>query len=417
MNLSNAGDPGSLKESRLPRRDWILLPFLCLLTISLIVGSTALIAWWMFNKSKAQDLDCLVLNDLSTGVRGIPGCVLWEKVGENQPVRYGFNRGGYRADREFVPKSDGTYLIVVIGSSVAMGGRVRLEDTFVTLLPAELSRKVGHKVDVYNEAIDAGGGLPKAVALRFNKVLVAKPDLVLWVLDPWDIQHASMLVPEAPGPQVPVLHGKTIGTVKEAFSWNSIRETLQDLGGAGSFAIDFLHEAQRIRERTKLALQHFLYQSQSLYVASYLRGGDNAEYLRSGVTATWNGYLEQTEASVTEIAGQAQKAGVPFAVVFVPERAQAAMISMGEWPAGFDPYRLDEELRAIITRHGGTYIDILPDYRNIPNPEKGYLPVDGHPNANGHATISKLLARELTGGAVPALKDLSQQRTALEQGR
>ena len=60
-------------------------------------------------------------------------------------------------------------------------------------------------------------------------------------------------------------------------------------------------------------------------------------------------------------------------VFLVPTRAQAAMISMGEWPAGYDPYKLDDELRAIVTSHGGIYIDILPDFRNIPNPEQYYL--------------------------------------------
>jgi hypothetical protein len=93
------------------------------------------------------------------------------------------------------------------------------------------------------------------------------------------------------------------------------------------------------------------------------------------------------------------------------------MISTREWPAGFDPYKMDNELRTIVVNHGGTYIDILPDYRNIPNPAQGYLPVDGHPNAEGHAMISRMLAEELTNGAIPALRVTAQPQVVQESGR
>jgi hypothetical protein len=81
---------------------------------------------------------------------------------------------------------------------------------------------------------------------------------------------------------------------------------------------------------------------------------------------------------------------------------------MGEWRPEFDPFKLGNELRSIITSHGGIYIDILPDFRNIPNPEQGYYPVEGHLNGRGHAIIARLLAKELTIGAVPALRVSAQ---------
>ena len=85
------------------------------------------------------------------------------------------------------------------------------------------------------------------------------------------------------------------------------------------------------------------------------------------------------------------------------------MISMGQWPSGYDPYNIDKELRGIITAHGGIYIDILPEFRTLPNPEQYYYPVDGHPDARGHAIIAKFMARELTSGSVPALRVSPQQ--------
>jgi hypothetical protein len=93
------------------------------------------------------------------------------------------------------------------------------------------------------------------------------------------------------------------------------------------------------------------------------------------------------------------------------------MISMGKWPTGYDPYKLDEKLRFIIVSHGGIYLDILPQFRKVPSPEQYFFPVDGHPTSGGHAIIATLLAKELTGGAVPALNASAQFEAVSEQTR
>jgi hypothetical protein len=99
----------------------------------------------------------------------------------------------------------------------------------------------------------------------------------------------------------------------------------------------------------------------------------------------------------------------------VPTRAQAAMISMGEWPDGFDPFALGKELGSIITSHGGTYIDILSNFRATSNPEQHFYLLNGHPDADGHAIITGFLTKELTSGAVPELRAVVQSDGALEQ--
>jgi hypothetical protein len=127
--------------------------------------------------------------------------------------------------------------------------------------------------------------------------------------------------------------------------------------------------------------------------------------------------LRQFDSDTDELARQARSARVPLVVTLVPNRAQAAMISMGEWPAGFDPYKLNDDMRAIVTRHGGIYIDLLPEYRTVINPEQGYYPVDGHPNSDGHAMISRMLVKELSNGAIPELSTAGHAETELKQGR
>jgi hypothetical protein len=163
-----------------------------------------------------------------------------------------------------------------------------------------------------------------------------------------------------------------------------------------------LHDLARTAPATLLL--HYLYESRSQYLKNFLAAGDPAGFLQVQPSAKWQSRLVYFESDAAEIERQAKSEGVPLVVTLVPDRAQAAMISMGEWPAGFDPYKLDNELRLIIERGGGTYVDILPDYRTSTAPEQGYFPVDGHPNADGHALIARFLAKELTSGVIPALK-------------
>jgi hypothetical protein len=113
----------------------------------------------------------------------------------------------------------------------------------------------------------------------------------------------------------------------------------------------------------------------------------------------------------------ANDAGVPLVAVFVPNRVQAAMISKGDWPAGYDPFKLENEVRNNVVSDGGQFIDILPDYRDIPSPERNFFPVDGHPDADGQATIFRFLIKELTNGPVPELKASTSPDIAMEPGK
>jgi hypothetical protein len=74
---------------------------------------------------------------------------------------------------------------------------------------------------------------------------------------------------------------------------------------------------------------------------------------------------------------------------------------MDECPKGFDPYKLDRELRTIIVSHGGIYVDILPEFRSTPNPHRGYFAIDGHPNAYGQAMIARFLTDKLASVPLP----------------
>jgi hypothetical protein len=401
MNLPNADKAGNKNEAKLPRRDRILLPMLSFLTICFLAGSVELIARQMFTQFGTPGEDCMVLNDPATGPRGIPHSVCRGKVPEGELTEYRFNSSGYRDDVNFGPKSPGTYRIVMVGTSVALGMRVPQERIFATLLPDELSHRTGRKVELYNESMPRRS--PHIIALDFKDVLSARPDMILWILTPPDIEGTAWAVSRTND-------AKSLGVW--AKTWHRIRTTFAHESFASLYSKAFNHP------RTAILLRDILYASPSLYVkSSFIRTNYRKAFLKSEPSPKWQMRLEEFDSNAADIEGQAREAGIPIVAVLVPDRTQAAMISMGDWPRGFNPYKLDGDLRSIIVSHGGIYIDILPDFRTIPNPQLGYFAVDVHPNADGHRIISGLLAKALTSGAVPALRAAPQPQSLLDKGR
>ena len=405
MTQSIANDSENMKETKLPRRDWIVLPMISLLTICLLAGSTELIARRIFptTEGTTSGESCMAFNDPVTGPRGIPNCACKEHIPEGQLAEYHFNSSGYRNDVNLGTKSLGTYRIVMIGTSVAAGFRVQQEKTFAALLPKELSRGTGRKIDLYNEGMPWRS--PQIIAHNFNDVLLARPDMILWILTPIDIERTAWAVaPTKDDDKSLSLWIKT---------WHRIKTTFVHESLASFISKAFKHT------RTATLLSDMLYASPSLYVKNSVIGeSDQREFLKSEPSAELQSRIEEFNSNAAQIEDQARDAGIPLVAVLVPDRTQAAMISMmGECPKGFDPYKLDNELRSIIVSHGGTYIDILPDYRSVPNPQRGYFAIDGHPNVDGHATITKLLAKELTASSIPELRITALRQTELEQNK
>jgi hypothetical protein len=406
MIEEKASYPRSLKDTTLPRRDWILMPIIGLSTILLIVVSAETMARRAFSASITSLSSCLVAN-AATGVRAIPNSVCWDKNSEGPLVEYKFDCNGYRTGRACEPKSAGSYRIILIGSSLAMGQNVPIQKTLGALLPEELSRLVGRQFELYNYAM--AFGFPRNTDLRFNDVLAAKPDLVLWVLTAVDVKLAGFSYAEDAQDQASSTPPSFLAGVK-----STIKDKMRELGVDPQAA-------------SLTALRYFVqkHMSRSQYIQSYLKIPDGSEgdwdagpgAMRSELTQQWEARLKKFEQYAANIARMAKTAGVPLVAVMVPNRAQAAMVSMGDWPRGFDPFRLDQELRSITVSHGATYIDILPEFRTTPSPERHYYPIDGHPDADGHALIARFIAKKLSAGPVPALRAAPQSTDVFDQVR
>jgi hypothetical protein len=414
--MSLESNPPRTRELKLPRRDWLVLPLLGVLTVSSIMLGTELLGWKLFPWSGEHELEhrCIVRNDPSTGIRGVPNTECWDKTAESPSVLYKLNSCGHRAGMECAPKPPGTYRIVMIGSSFAMGMRVSEEQSIAHLLPAELARATGRKVELYNEGF--GWGSPRTVALQFANVLAAKPDVILWLLTSYDVQNSTMLFPSDFVSKNQDIQSTHVSLERQGFvgdlwnTWNKVK---------ARFAGRSIPDASRDlwnQTRTSIMLRHFLYRSQNRYITSFLANASESGYLKAQFDPAWEDHLKQFDGVVADVEKQASTAGVPLVASLIPFGQHAAIISRGEWPADYDPFKLDAELRKIIVGHGGEYVDILPEYRSTPNPERYYYPVDGHPDAAGYAMITGFLTKALTDGTVSTLKAIPARETALSEG-
>jgi hypothetical protein len=399
--MSNTPVPNDAEE-KVPRRywswDWLILPVLSLLTLG-CVAETFRIVNRQFFSEYSWGPKCISY-DLAKGVQATPYCSCWTKSPETQTVEYRFNSCGHRTEGVCGVKTPGTYRIVLIGSSFAMGFGVPIQSGFAALMPEKLSKETGRKVEIYNEALSASH--PHGILLLYNEVLSAHPNMILWTVTPRDIEKDPE-GEEQPFRGDPGILGQIKWGVAQDLTAKPLWQVTSDMPGILRNAVSDSHIG--------FPLQHILYESQSEYVRLSLLEGRSAGFLRTKSGPYWDARMVQVDDEVAKMIARAHAAGVPFAAVLLPSRVQAAMISMGQWPAGYDPYKLDNELRMIVTSHGGIYLDILPAIRDIPNPEQDYLPVDGHLDARGQAIFADLIARQLTSGAVPELRAAGQVPT------
>jgi len=112
--------------------------------------------------------------------------VCWGKAPESEWVEYRLNHCGHRAGMECRPKTPGTYRIVMIGfiRSVGQPNTKRKDDCGypphrpLATIPGDIS----------NCTTKAWMALSRT-GLRniFDEVLAAQPDMILWILTPFDI--------------------------------------------------------------------------------------------------------------------------------------------------------------------------------------------------------------------------------------
>ena len=379
------------RRPSMSRRDWLLLPGLALTTVLGILVFSEAVARHIFPPQREILASCFVFNDPVHGVHARPDCSFIENDSESGKTIYQFDDFGYRNSPGLLRDSVNSYRIVMIGSSIVMGDHVSYKAASAVLLPPMIAVKSERSISLYNEGLIFG--YTRNTDLRFGDALRASPNMILWMLTSSDISNSKIVNPAT-----------TAVGWKRRSPWSKLVAAIHIYFGEESFgraAYNFVDST-----RTAFAFRYYAYRSPTLYLKSYLSQVDHElGFLKTAMSPEWEGDLRETETDIADVSHKAHAAHVPLVIVYVPNHAQAEMVAMGEWPSGYDPYALDERLREMAQADGDTYLDILPEYRNVPIAEiqRDYLPVDGHPNAGGHALIARLIAEQLTSGAVPEL--------------
>lgn len=361
------------KRSSLPKRDWILFPLISLSTIVIIVMGVFWLSAAVFPPSTGGLYQCVMGtgSDQVYGLHGSPNTVCRGSNRDTPSVEYRMNSCGHRTSMACdAPKPAGVFRIVMVGSSVAIGEGVPVEKTLASLLPAELTRQTGRKIQLYNEGMFAE--VPDAVAQYFDQVLPQQPDLVLWVVTPHDLTQTA-----------------TPKSAKDPLQrdnyWRRLLNALAEWPA-------------------NVALDSFLYSNVDRYLRTYLQTGADAGFLRTQYDPAWQYYLHQFAFDLLQVELKARTAGVPVVVAYIPNRAQAAMVSMNYASPGFDAYHIDREMRSAMEADGGMFVDTVPDFSKVPVVARYYFPVNGHPTEEGCALIAKMISRQLMASARLSLR-------------
>ncbi len=365
---------GPARGARLPRRDWLLLPLVSLMTVLAMfvlseVGSRVLYAEKVDNACR--------IPDVQLSYRFKPNCTTHTKVAEGPWVTDHYNSCGYRSAEDCGPVPAGTRRVALLGSSLSEGYMVPYRDTIGASLGAALTRLCHAPVQVQN--LGGTGYVGHKALASLHEALALKPDAAVTVVTYHDVEDESDL-DALPGSAWDTLHTGALTGMQRVFA--------------------LLKESRAV-----VVAQHFLFQNMALYLPLYLHYGDQADFLRPPFTPAWQRRLNHFDLLIGRMAQQTHAASVPFMLVHVPQQAQAALLADRDPPRGVDPRAFGEALGAIAARHGVLYLDFTQDMEGMTAPERLYYPVNGHLSDVGQPILAKAIAQRFVDGAVPAFSD------------
>jgi len=361
--------------SGIPLRDYFILPLLSIVTVVvlfIVAEAVTRVVWY-----EHEDNACVIPGD---GYQIKPNCTARTKSAEGRWATFRFNECGYRSNTSCGPVPPGTLRIAIVGASVSQGFNIPYEDSYFALAATDLGRACGRPVDVQN--LGKPGSSPLYTYRRIDEALALKPDLVLMLLAPFDIEqqidpHELAARNEAARPPKP----------------QAVRETRS-----------LLRRLQLLitESRTVLVAEHFLLQNRDTYLRLYLNYGDKADFLRQPFTPAWKQRFEDVDLIMGDMTAKIHAAGIQFVVMPVPSRAEAAILSAPHVPPGVDGFAFGRELENMAARHGAAYVDLMEPFSKIPNSQDLFLIVDGHVDSSGQKVMARALTRKLLDGSFPA---------------
>lgn len=342
---------------RLPKRDLYLLPLIVLVVaLLMVVGTEVAARWWM----PEQPNDSCIADHPLFGKFPRKNCTSRTKVAEGDWATYRYNECGYRSETSCGPVPASTIRLSVIGASTSWGYRIPTEQTWWHRTSAALSEICHRPVDVQNL-----GGVYNLnqVARTVQPALALKPDAVLMIVTPFDMQRLP------PGDFNPAWLPETTPAAPKRELLGKIKDVLE------------------ISRAATLA-QHTLYRQPESYLNGFLTSGDRADFLRPPYSGEWRRRLNFADHAIGWIASQMRARGVPLILAFVPHQAQADILTLHKSYPGVDPYGIDRALGAIAARHGVLYRDLTSSFGEQRNAASLYMNVDSHPTGAANRLIA-----------------------------
>ncbi len=170
--------------------DLVILPLLAIATEIFLVKSTDLVLQKEYAASSSHLEQCLDYPHATAGVPGIPGCTIHEKTFESPLIEYELNECGYRSGSQCKPFSSDVYGIAILGSSVPFGQFVPYEQTIVHVLPGYLSSPQQGKYAIENYS--RMEEYPQAASKLVSEAIASKPNLILWIVSPYDVSTSTL---------------------------------------------------------------------------------------------------------------------------------------------------------------------------------------------------------------------------------
>lgn len=373
------------RRSRFSRRDYFLLPALStltILTIFAVAEITARLIW------PAQEDDSCEVGNHVDGFSLLPNCTSTMKNAEGVWTTTHYNECGYRSETSCGPKPNGSARIAILGSSVSQALFIPYEQTFFARAAKGVEAECGKTVDVQNLGVPNSS--PIFAFRRLSEALRLKPDVVLFVLTPYDLeQHIdSRQLAERNDSQA---HFTTDAVQLQLSPFKRLQHAFT-------------------RSRAILMAQHFLFSNEDTFLKLYLLYGDKADFLRTPLTPAWEERFANADLLIGDMTERTRSAGVSFIVMPVPSRAEAALLSTRHPRPHIDAAAFGHRLENIAAKHGAGYIDLMNAFRSIPQSENLYYVVDGHLTADGQKVLAQSVVRKLLDGSVPAFSGCMDQK-------
>jgi hypothetical protein len=316
---------------------------------------------------------CVILDNTQVGYHYQPNCTARTKTAEGQWVTYHFNDCGYRGNTSCKTVPTGTLRVAIIGASVSQALNVPDEQTYFNITAASLEHACNRIIDVQNLAKPRSS--PYYAYRSLGEAIDLKPNVIVMLLAPFDLEQkidpAALATRNDPTPSI-----RSSAVVEPMSLMRRAQLLLTD-------------------SRTVLVAEHFLLQNKDTFLRLYLNYGDKADFLRQPLTAAWARRFADIDVLIGDMSAKMKASGIPFVVVPVPSRAEAALLSSPKWPQGVDPTAFGRLLEKIAEKHGAYYVDLMEPFRRIPNSQDLFLVVDGHVSGEGQRVIARELTQKL----------------------